>query len=84
MRTIFRVYTKKKPATMATILCFTDAGKATTPAISTIVVYTPLHPASMDTAKLVVASRKMWTWAMPVSSKGKMMAPSTASSPIKG
>ena len=70
---------------MAMILCFTDAGKATTPAIKTIAASTPLQPASIDTAKTVVASRRMRRWAMTVSSKGKMMMVlSAANSPVKG
>ena len=45
MRTIFRACMKKKPARMAVILWFTDAGKATTPAVSAIAASTPLLPA---------------------------------------
>jgi len=44
---------------MAMILCLTDAGKAATPAIKTIAALTPLQPASIDTAKPVVASRAL-------------------------
>ena len=67
------------------ILCFTDAGAAPTPAIKTIAASTPLQPASIDTAKPVVASRTMRPWAMTVSSKGKMMTLlSAANSPAKG
>ena len=53
--------------------------KVTTPAISTIAASTPLQPASIDTAKPVVASRNMRPWAMTVSSKGKIMAVLSAS-----
>ena len=70
---------------MAMILCFTDARKGTTPAIKTIAASTPLQPASIDTAKPVVASRRMRTWAMTVSSKYKMMTVlSAAYSAVKG
>ena len=69
---------------MAMVLCFTDAGKATTPAIKTIAASTPLQLASIDTVKPVVASRRMRRWAMTVSSKGKMMTVlRAANSPVK-
>ena len=44
---------------MAMILCFADSEKAITSARSTVAASIPLQPASIETAKPVVASRKM-------------------------
>ena len=70
---------------MAIALFFRDAGKATMPAISTMAASTPLHPASIETANPVVASRSTRPCAMTVSSKGSTTAVLiVASMPVNG
>ncbi len=85
MRTMFRDWMAIKPSTMASSFSRQEAGKASTPAINTMDASTPLHPASIDTAKPLTESRNMRPVLMTVSSNGRMIDAETHASPaVKG